>query len=221
MQVFVDHGISVTGGMIVGFDHDGPDIFQRQLDFAMSTPIPIFTLGSLVAPAATPLHARMREAGRLVESGSEMQGVWNTNIEPMLMTREELMTGLRWLGNRLYDPANFAKRVVAMIERMGPQLGPFRHGYIPHSPREVERQAGNLLRKMLRLGDAERQMYRDITEALAHKPEAGVVVMPSLFSYAQVRCLYEADHYWEPEIGASNTFPQVVPAAPAFQVVSL
>ncbi len=32
--------------MIVGFDADGPDIFERQYHFAMSTLIPIFSLGS-------------------------------------------------------------------------------------------------------------------------------------------------------------------------------
>ena len=36
--VFLDHGISVIGGMIVGFDNDGLDIFERQLEFAMESP---------------------------------------------------------------------------------------------------------------------------------------------------------------------------------------
>ena len=71
MQVFLDHGIAVTAGMIVGFDHDGYDIFQRQYDFAMANPVPIFTLGALVAPVSTPLYDRMEKAGRLVKDGSE------------------------------------------------------------------------------------------------------------------------------------------------------
>ena len=202
VQVFLDHGISVTGGMIVGFDHDGPDIFDIQFQFAMATPIPIFTLGALVAPAATPLFDRMRETGRLVTDGSsEVQGVWNTNILPTLMTREQLFGGLKWLGNRLYDPQNFARRMVEMIERMGPQLGPFKQtGYRPGKARQVETQANGIIRKMIRRGDGERAMWKTISEALADKPEAGTMVMASLFSYAQIRCLYEADRYWEPEI---------------------
>lgn len=198
--IFLEHGISVTGGMIVGFDHDGHDIFERQLEFAMKTPIPIFTLGALVAPAATPLYERMRSTGRLVESGSETQGVWNTNILPTLMSSDELFRGLKWLGNRLYDPDNFAQRVVAMIERMGPQRGPFKSGYRPHKVRLVESQANSVIRKVIARGPKEKRMYKTIVEALAEKPEAGPMVMNSMFSYAQVRCLYETDHYWEPEL---------------------
>ncbi|MEM7350566.1 MAG: radical SAM protein [Acidobacteriota bacterium] len=208
VQVFLDHGISVTGGMIVGFDHDGPDIFQRQLDFGMATPIPIFTLGALVAPAATPLYDRMEESGRLVASGgSETQGVWNTNIIPTLLTPEQLFSGLKWLGNRLYDPANFARRVVAMIERMGPQRGPFKAGYIAHKPRPVETEALGVVRKMIARGPAEKQMWREISSALAEKPEAGTMAMMSLFSYAQVRCLYDSEQYWEPEMVDMPQFP--------------
>jgi hypothetical protein len=43
-------------------------------------------------------------------------------------------------------------------------------------------------------------MWRTIADAMAAKPEAGTMVMASLFSYAQVRCLYESGRYWEPEI---------------------
>jgi hypothetical protein len=224
IQRFLDYGISVTGGMIVGFDHDGPDIFQRQLDFAMATPIPIFTLGALVAPAATPLYERMRRSGRLVTDGSEVQGVWNTNILPTRMTREELFTGLKWLGNHLYDPAHFGRRVVAMIERMGPQRGPFQAGYTSHRVRSVEIEARGVIRKVLGIGAAEKQMWREISEALTAKPEAGTAVMMSMFSYAQIRCLYETGSYWEPELAAQpQAFEPAVgdPAGTAAKLVNL
>ena len=219
VQVFLDHGISVIGGMIVGFDHDGPGIFDLQYEFAMSTPIPIFTLGALVAPAATPLYDRMKESGRLVTDGSESQGVWNTNIQPVLMSREELLSGLKRLGNRLYSPASFASRTIAMIERLGPQLGPFQAGYKPHRPRQVDIEAIGVVRKLISSGPEERQMYKMICRALAEKPEAGPMVMMALFSYAQVRCLYDAGGFWEPEILG----PQRVaaPASAAAELVSL
>ncbi len=52
IQKFYDYGIMITGGMIVGFDGDRRDIFERQYEFAMKA-LPITTLGALVAPAAS------------------------------------------------------------------------------------------------------------------------------------------------------------------------
>lgn len=221
--VFLEHGVSVTGGMIVGFDHDGPGIFQLQYDFAMSTPIPIFTLGALVAPAATPLYDRMKANGRLIEDGGPERtiGVWSTNILPTMMTREQLFDGLKWLGNRLYQPAAFGRRVLAMIERMGPQLGPFKAGYRPHQAREVEAQARGVIRKMLARGPEERQMFQAISKALAAKPESGPMVMNSLFSYAQVRCLYDADRYWDPEIVDRAPVPDLMAPPTGVEMASV
>ncbi len=66
--------------MMVGFDHDGPDKFVR------ASPIPIFTLSALVAPAATPLFVRMKQEARLIDGGSDVAGTpWDTNIIPSLM----------------------------------------------------------------------------------------------------------------------------------------
>ncbi len=212
VQIFLDHGISVIGGMIVGFDHDGPDIFDLQYDFAMATPIPIFTLGALVAPAATPLYDRMRESGRLIADGSQTQGVWNTNILPVMMTRDQLFSGLKRLANRLYSPASFTRRTLSMIERMGPQLGPFKAGYTPHKPRQVEIDALGVIRKLIKTGPEEKQMFRTISEAMAAKPETGTMAMMALFSYAQVRCLYDSGQFWDPEIADSTSIAELIAA---------
>jgi radical SAM superfamily enzyme YgiQ (UPF0313 family) len=210
-DAFLARGVSVTGGMIVGFDNDGVDIFNIQNDFAMKTGIPIFTLGALVAPAATPLYDRMEKGGRLIEDGSETQGVWNTNILPAKLSRKQLFEGLKWLGNKLYHPTAFTQRMVAMIDRMGPQLGPFKAGYTAHVGRAVESQARGVIRKLISKGPDEREMWATISEALSAKPEAGPTAMMSLFSYAQIRCLYEANGYWHPELAQLDA-PELPPA---------
>ncbi len=210
VQVFLDHGISVTGGMIVGFDHDGLDIFERQFEFAMENPIPMYSMGALVAPAATPLFDRMRESGRLIEEGAEVAATpWDTNIVPVGMTREQLLEGLRWLCNRLYRPAEFAERVVMMIERMGPQRGPFRRregGRRKSIARANEVESLAILKKLIRQGPEERRMWSRIWSAMQAKPETEPMVMHALYRYAQVRCLYEIGQFWEPQM------PEQMPA---------
>ena len=215
VQVFLDHGVGVTGGMIVGFDHDGLDIFEQQYEFAMSSPIPIFTLGALVAPAATPLFDRMEKSGRLVQGGTEVPATpWDTNILPTQMTREQLLEGLNWLCNRLYSPESFGQRMVQMIERMGPQRGPFsrERGFVPtRSPRRVNAEALILLKKFIRQGPGERRMWSTVSDAIAAKPETGPAAMAAMFRYAQVRCLYDVGRFWEPYPSKRSPFQEIAP----------
>ena len=118
---FLAHGIYVWSGMMVGFDADGPDIFERQFEFAMANPNPMFGLGVLTAPDATPLHARMRKDGRLIEDGGEVLAVpSDSNIVPIGMTREQMSIGMMWLANRIYSPAFFGERMLHFIQSFEP-----------------------------------------------------------------------------------------------------
>jgi radical SAM superfamily enzyme YgiQ (UPF0313 family) len=53
-----DAGLEVWSGQIVGFDHDGPDIFDRQIAFIQEARIVTSMVGMLSAIPKTPLHAR-------------------------------------------------------------------------------------------------------------------------------------------------------------------
>ena len=154
---FVAHGVAVIAGMIVGFDADGPDVFRRQYEFAMATPVPIFSLGALVAPEATPLYARLAREGRLVQGSPEVQGVpWNSNIAPMNMSSDELRDGLRWLSNALYAPAAFGERMLRFIDRFGRERRGGQHATALDlaAMRAVDAQAVQVALAIRRLGEA-------------------------------------------------------------------
>ena len=193
IRAFLERGVSVTGGMIVGFDHDGPDIFERQFEFAMSLPVPIFSVGALVAPVATPLFERMQSAGRLIRGGAEVAAApWDTNIIPARMSREELFHGLRWLCSRLYAPANFGRRVIQMIEALQPP--PCGSG-APGVPRAIESEALTVIEKLTADGSEERKMVAAVLRAMRGKPFSGKLVMTALFRYAQIRCMYRQGEF--------------------------
>ena len=203
VQRFLDYGISVSAGMIVGFDADGSDIFERQYEFAMSTPIPIFSLGALVAPEATPLYERMAKEGRLVSNGSEVAGMpWSTNIAPRRMTREQLLGGIQWLCNTLYQTSAFGERVLRFIDKLGKRRdprhaeGPWIHG-IMHT---VESDSLDLLSHLTQLGQDEAQMWSRIRKGISKKPEAGEFVIPMLIQYAQIRFMYEHGRIWNSQL---------------------
>ena len=195
VNVFLERGISVTGGMIVGFDHDGVDIFRRQYEFAMASPIPVFSIGALVAPIATPLHSRMAAAHRLVDGGPEVAALpWDTNIIPAQMSRDELLDGLRWLCSSLYQPANFSTRLERMIETLAPHpLGIARS----RKPRRVEMDALMLTKKLAMLGSGENELLRTTMEMIRRRPQAARSAMTALFRYAQIRCMYGRGGIWD------------------------
>lgn len=221
----VESGIAVRGGMIVGFDADGPDIFPKMYNFAMSLPIPHFSLGALVAPAGTPLFDRIRREGRLVSGGSEVAAMpWDTNIVPKQMTRQELLQGLRWLGNRLYRPAAFLERLRNFAQRFGvrrsasqfdnnPQLGDSSQ---PQRP--VNLDAMQLIKNLRTLGAEEAAMCKEVFRTLTKQPATNSAIMEMLWSYVQVRYLYREGRFWDTHVPDHYDAPPLVPLSVAGKV---
>jgi radical SAM superfamily enzyme YgiQ (UPF0313 family) len=114
-------GIEVMAGMIVGFDNDDASIFEEQFRFIQQARIPISMTGMLNAVPKTPLHARLKAAGRLIANSVGDQFVF-TNIVPSGMSRLDLYEGYRALLNRLYDYRHYRERAMALILNRGPSL---------------------------------------------------------------------------------------------------
>jgi hypothetical protein len=201
IHTFFAYGIQVIGGMIVGFDADGPDIFEGLYRFAMLSGVPIFTLGALVAPVATPLHERMKQAGRLKANGSEIGLVpWKSNIIHPTMTEEQLNTGRRWLANRLYAADALCERLLTFIdklERHGPGVNDG-SGYL----RPVEREMRSIIGAISKLGPDEKRMMQRLSDAWRLKPDATGFIIYALFQYLQVRHVYQTEGFWEPQLAA-------------------
>ena len=103
-------GIKVHGGFIVGFDHDTPSIFQRQIDFIQKSGIVTAMVGLLQAPPGTRLYERLGKAGRLLDrmSGDNVDGT--TNIVPV-MNLDMLRKGYGELLRYIYSPKPYYQRV--------------------------------------------------------------------------------------------------------------
>ena len=111
-------GLEVMAGMIVGFDHDDASIFEEQFQFIQQARIPISMTGMLNAMPKTPLHARLRKAGRLRAESVGDQFVL-TNIIPAGMSQLELYEGYRRLLRRLYGHRNYWRRARGLIMNIG------------------------------------------------------------------------------------------------------
>jgi radical SAM superfamily enzyme YgiQ (UPF0313 family) len=205
VRKFVEHGLAVMGGMVVGFDSDGPDIFERQYEFAMSIPVPIFSVGALVAPEATPLYDRIARVGRLVRGGSETQAVpWRSNIQPLNMSPDEMRIGMQRLCNALYAPAAFGERMLRFIECFGRAS---RNGLPPAvdpaTMRPVDVQAIQLGLGVRRMGPEEGRMFHRVWAAASRRPVTVPFVSRMLFTYAQIRHMFEQGGFWNPRLADS------------------
>lgn len=103
-------GLEVQGGFIVGFDHDTPSIFQRQIEFIQQSGIVTAMVGLLQAIPGTKLHQRLNQQGRLLgdTTGDNVDGT--TNFVPR-MNRETLRQGYRSVMEHLYSPGPYYQRV--------------------------------------------------------------------------------------------------------------
>jgi len=104
-------GLDVWCGMIVGFDNDDVDIFDRQYEFLIAARVTQSSVGMLHAIPKTPLHARLMREGRLDLSDTPECG---TNIIPKKMTREVLRDGYVRVMSDLVEPVSFFDRLDAL-----------------------------------------------------------------------------------------------------------
>jgi hypothetical protein len=110
-------GIMPFIGMIVGFDHDTPTVFEEIEDFFEKTATPFASISILNAPNNTPLYDRMKREGRLVD---DFQGVWHqaTNIIPKQLTPGQLDSGQKQLFKKLYEPEHFERRMIGWLKNV-------------------------------------------------------------------------------------------------------
>ena len=112
------YGIVPFIGLIVGFDHDDPQVFEELYEFLDETDSPIAGVSLLNAPKNTPLYKRLQKEDRLV--GEDFSGEWQlaTNIIPINMASEDLLDNYWHLFQRIYDPVSFEKRLWNWLEQV-------------------------------------------------------------------------------------------------------
>jgi len=110
-------GFEVMGGFIVGFDGDGPESFEAQLELLRDLPVPLAMVGLLTAFPGTPLYQRLEAAGRLrAPTGGDAFG--RMNFEPT-MPEAALVSHYGRLLTELYSPDTYFRRSAALVERVG------------------------------------------------------------------------------------------------------
>lgn len=114
------HGIAVQAGIVFGFDHDPPRIFEETLDFLEQAGVQNATFNILTPFPGTPLFHRLDAEGRiLTRDWRKYNSRADVVYQPKQMSPAELLAGFRYANDRFYSLPSIAKR----LSRSAVQLG--------------------------------------------------------------------------------------------------
>lgn len=99
------HGIGVSAGIIFGFDHDGPDIFDQTVDMLEEAEVDSARFGILTPMPGTHVFSQLYREERITSFDWRLYDGMHTVIEPASMSARQLQDGVahayrRWSSNR-------------------------------------------------------------------------------------------------------------------------
>ena len=97
-----DLGIMVNASFVFGMDDDGPDVFDRTVDWAVERGVETATFHILTPYPGTGLYDRMAAQGRLLHSDWDRYDTRQVVFRPAGMTAEQLEAGYWHAYDRFY-----------------------------------------------------------------------------------------------------------------------
>lgn len=88
-----DNGVMVNGSFVFGMDEDGPDVFDRTVDWAVGQGIETATFHVLTPYPGTALYDRMKRENRLLHSDWDLYDTRHAVYRPAQLTPEQLEAG--------------------------------------------------------------------------------------------------------------------------------
>ena len=110
VRILHDYGIQVNGSFVLGFDHDGKDVFARTAEWIEENRLECATFHILTPYPATPLFRQMEAEGRIRHRDWTLYDTSHAVFQPKHMTPQELEQGYAWIYQRLFSHASIWRR---------------------------------------------------------------------------------------------------------------
>ena len=110
VSIFHDHGIQVNGSFVLGFDHDGPEVFDHLVEWIEEQRLECATFHILTPYPGTPLFAQMKAEGRLLHENWELYDTAYVVYRPKRMSIEQLQEGYANCYRRLFSHGSIWRR---------------------------------------------------------------------------------------------------------------
>lgn len=113
IEMLHDHGISVWGSFVFGFDTDDADVFDRTVEFATQTKLTMATFAMLCPYPGTQLYKRLAAEGRLTDPTWWLhpdEELAAPHYHPLRMSRETLREGWVRAWQTFYGSSSMWRR---------------------------------------------------------------------------------------------------------------
>ncbi len=110
VRILHDHGIQVNGSFVLGFDHDGPEVFEKTAEWVEANRLECATFHILTPYPGTPLFRQMEAEGRVLHRNWDLYDTAHVVFRPKNMTEEQLAEGYAWCYRRLFSHASIWRR---------------------------------------------------------------------------------------------------------------
>ena len=117
IKILHDHGITVEGAFIFGFDSDDESVFERTLEFCFSSGVDLVQFSILTPFPGTRLYDRLNSEGRILTRDWSRYNMSNVVFRPAKMSAERLYEG--WLSayRRFYGRWAIVRRLLSLRRR--------------------------------------------------------------------------------------------------------
>lgn len=110
VRILHDHGIQVNGSFVLGFDHDGPDVFARTVDWIERSKLECATFHILTPYPGTPMFAQFDQERRLLHRDWSRYDTAHVVFRPARMTADQLAEGYAWCYRTLFSFGSIWRR---------------------------------------------------------------------------------------------------------------
>jgi len=111
---FHNAGIMLNGSFIYGLDEDGPDVFEKTVDFAIKNKIETATFHIQTPFPGTKLFEKLENEGRILHRNWEQYDTRHAVYRPEKMSPEKLEEGYWWSYDKFYSYSSIFQRAFGL-----------------------------------------------------------------------------------------------------------
>lgn len=116
------NGIQVNGSFVLGFDHDGPEVFENLARWIEQQKLENATFHILTPYPNTPLFRRMETERRLLHKDWYLYDTSHCVFTPKNMSPAELEAGYAWIYRRIFSLASIWVRRPSHVSAVVPYV---------------------------------------------------------------------------------------------------